>query len=263
MWFTRFAHSAQEEKKLIGDIAPKKIGGSAEVNKTGVGSAWSNGTTWEERDVSAACVAFVCHRFLLINLLHIFYTCAFCLKLSSWARVRLQELVETAFVAEEQAVAESIFKADSDADADADKRTGHMCSVKTVNTTGDACVVSLISHPCGCSFAVDTKICLKQAIIRGKPRHIFTLSFSISWELKMAGEVVQSGTLKYIEVGPQEVKDSDFDVEDGAKHVLSARLRVVNNTVIRFSCTYMIVFPRFRDAIDSKISDFYQEFLQK
>jgi tetratricopeptide (TPR) repeat protein len=40
----------EEDRALIGDIAPKKVENVVQVNTDGVGSAWSNGTTYEERD---------------------------------------------------------------------------------------------------------------------------------------------------------------------------------------------------------------------
>lgn len=42
----------EEEKKLIGDIAPKAITGPVVVNDKGVGSAWSNGSTFEEKNMT-------------------------------------------------------------------------------------------------------------------------------------------------------------------------------------------------------------------
>ena len=42
----------EEEKALIGDIAPKKVENTVQVNQGSAGSAWSNGTTYEERDLT-------------------------------------------------------------------------------------------------------------------------------------------------------------------------------------------------------------------
>jgi len=42
----------EEEKRLIGDITPKAVNAPVTVNTKGVGSAWSNGSTFEEKNMT-------------------------------------------------------------------------------------------------------------------------------------------------------------------------------------------------------------------
>jgi hypothetical protein len=43
----------EEEKRLIGDITPKAVSAPVTVNTKGVGSAWSNGSTFEEKNMTS------------------------------------------------------------------------------------------------------------------------------------------------------------------------------------------------------------------
>ena len=94
----------EEEKALIGDIAPKKVENVDAVNKAGVGSAWSNGTTYEERDVT------------------------------KWAKGRVKELIAEAEFA---IPADEVAAVSGDGGADGD---GKLMVAKVTKMEGDASI---------------------------------------------------------------------------------------------------------------------------